>query len=173
MPLLAIGLVGALGMGLSESQSASDDPVYYVDGARPRPGADSGSEDAISSGCVPWSKARPDVFICGPIPSDFEPAAAPGDYATYTSVCDAGAAIFEGQAENLVVAYGLPTAPTIDVKSCGAWGLGSQADQRWTVKFTLANADSVTPYVSARVRDFTVVGDGSAGGTASISEEPW
>jgi hypothetical protein len=68
---------------------------------------------------------------------------------------------------------GLSTAPVIDIKACGAAGLGSATEDRWIVRFPVTNTDAVAPYRSVVVRDFTLDGpeDGVVG--VSLSEEPW
>jgi hypothetical protein len=50
--------------------AANDDPVYYVDGARPMGKVD-------GHGCVPYSEERQDLSICGPLPEDFDPRPKP------------------------------------------------------------------------------------------------
>jgi hypothetical protein len=157
------------------SASPSDNPVYYVDGARPSPGLNEGVELPDSEylkGCVPWSKERPDVHICGPIADSFEPPPPPGGYSDYPDVCDAAARLFNERAEGIQSANGLDSPPTIDVKTCGAAGLGSNAEGRWMVKFGLANPEAVPPYLSADIQSFTLEADGSSVGIF-LSETPW
>lgn len=154
---------------------SSDEPIYYVDGARPSPGLNEGLELPDSEylkGCVPWSKERPDVHICGPIADSFEPPPPPGGYADYPDVCDAAAQIFNERAEEIMLANGLDTPPSIDALSCGAAGLGSNEEGRWMTKFGLANPQDVPPYLSAVIPSFTLHGDGGSV-AVFLSETPW
>lgn len=166
---------------LSDDRSAAaatpspDEPIYYVDGARPSPGVNelemTGTQ--YQDLCVPWSKERPDVYVCGPVSDSFEPAPPPGGIADYPAVCDMAAAIVGERAETLMITNALSTLPVIDIASCGAAGLGSAQESRWMAKFALANAQDVPPYLSVVVRSFTLDGSGGEGPLAVwLSEEP-
>jgi hypothetical protein len=61
----------------SISSISGEQPIYWVDGARPDPGADSGTTKGVPAGCVPYSEARPDVHICGDVLEDYSPAPVP------------------------------------------------------------------------------------------------
>jgi hypothetical protein len=172
--IVVVGLAVLQSLALAACER--DEPIYYVDGARPSPGANSGvaTEGQPPAGCVPWSSERRDVYVCGPVPDSFEPAPPPGDILDYPAVCDIGAAIFRKEAEALMVRNALSTLPVIDVASCGAAGLGSAQEGHWMAKFALANPKDVRPYRSVVLRNFTLDGSGDqrlAGVT--LSEEPW
>lgn len=65
-------VIWALGLGACDR----GEPTYYVDGARPFPGASSGKtlkpDRQYEEGCVPWSADRPDVLICAPVPEGWD-----------------------------------------------------------------------------------------------------
>ena len=161
------------------SHSPSDDPIYYVDGARPSPGVNEGSpvpQSEYRKGCVPWSEERPDVFVCAPVEEGFEPAPPPGGYGDYPQVCDAAAAIFEAHANDLVDEYALPSVPQVELSTCGAGGLGSKDENRWSVKFGLA--ETVGQYSSALIPQLdmdapTGTPQEGPGVIVVLSETPW
>ena len=138
--------------------------MYYVDGARPSPGAE---DSDTGEGCVPWSPDRPDVHICGEVEEGFTPAPTPGGYADYKQVCDQAAQVFQERVKDLVRLCGLEATPAIDLASCGAGGRGSAQENRWLVKFALANADEVSPYRSAWVVELEL--DAAEGGSAEVA----
>lgn len=161
----------ACGEGGSESVRASGSspsPEYWVDGARPSPGAD-GSDDA--KGCVPYSEDRTDVMICGAISDTFRPAPPPGDYADYPEVCEAAAQVFHERAAELEALYDLSALPRIDLQSCGAAGLGDVQEERWMVKFALLDLEEVAPFRSAVLPDLTPGTPEKAG--VRLSEAGW
>lgn len=180
--LLALSALSACG-GLSTSRTASqpspspEAPVYYVDGATPSPGLNEAPDmpsDKYLEGCVPWSRDRPDLYVCGPVADSFTPAPPPGDYADYPAACELAASIFQEWAPTLMANDGLSTLPVIDVASCGATGLGSAQEGRWMAKFALANAQDVSPYRSAVVRGFTLDAIQTERPVAVfLSEAPW
>jgi hypothetical protein len=110
------------------------------------------SEDEYLAGCVPWSKDRPDVHVCGPVPDSFEPPPPLGGSTDYPAVCERAAAIFDERVEGLMDAYSLAAKPVLDAGSCGAEGVGSMTDGVWMAKFSIGNADEVPPYFSVLVR---------------------
>lgn len=173
--LLATSLLAACGESSAMSTAASDpssSPVYYVDGARPSPGLNTGpalAEDEYDKGCVPWSKDRPDVLVCGPIDGSFVPPPAPGDYTDYPEVCEAAAKLFADQAVDLMTANGLTALPQIDTKTCGAAGL---VNDRWLVKFGIANPADVSPFASAIVQGFKLGADPGSF-FVHLLETPW
>ena len=129
--------------------ASPSEPVYYVDGARPSPGLNEGPalpDTEYQEGCVPWSKERPDVYICGPIAESFKPPPPPGDYADYPDVCEAAAAIVVARTRDLMSRYDLLSVAEIEVMSCGAGGIGSEQDGTWMAKFGLVNLHDSAPY---------------------------
>jgi len=168
--VLGLAACGGFRSGTVVGDGATPSPVYYVDGARPLPGAE---DSDTGEGCVPWSPERTDVDVCGPIPEGFEPAPPPGNYADYPALCDEAARIFDERAEGLVQAYGLRAPPRIAVQSCGAAGKGSKEDGRWLAKFGLANAGDVSPYRSAWVMNLTTGGVSELPVTVVLREDPW
>jgi hypothetical protein len=179
--VLSLFVLRACGRSPSASSSTGptaspSEPVYYVDGARPSPGLNVGpalSDAEYQKGCVPWSAQRPDVYICGPIPATFRPPPPPGDYADYPDVCEAAAAIVTAQAEELALSYDLFGVPAVDVKTCGAGGLGSEQAGTWVAKFGLVNLQDVTPYMSVVVRNFSVDGTSKGEVQVMLSRDPW
>jgi hypothetical protein len=145
---LVIGAPGAVALLLVVC--GRTDPSYYVDGARPSPGANTRrspvQDSEYQKGCVPWSEERPDVYICAPVPEGWTPPPPPGSYADYPAVCDDAAKAFEGQGLSLADRYQLRFAPVVDVETCGAAGM---LHGEWQVRFGLANAEDVQPYRSA------------------------
>jgi hypothetical protein len=158
--------------------SPSDDPIYYVDGARPSPGVNEASpvpQSEYIKGCVPWSEERPDYFVCAPVEEGFEPAPPPGGYADYPEVCDAAAAVFETHAKGLVDEYALTSVPQVELSTCGAGGLGSKDENRWLVRFGLA--EMVGKYSSALIpqldMDAQTDSTQGLGVIVVLSETPW
>jgi hypothetical protein len=146
-------------------------PAYFVEGARPSPGAEDSEDD---EGCVPYSGQRPDVHICGrgDLPDSWKPAPPPGDYSDYPAACDAAARIVDDRADELMSVYELSTPPIIDVQSCGAGGLGSEEEDRWRARFGLVNSDDVPPYQSVTVTSFTLDA-GDRPSPVRLSESRW
>lgn len=177
MPL-ALMLAALTACGREEATGGatpSQDPAYYVEGATPSPGLNEGvplPDSEYEAGCVPWSRDREDVLVCGPISESFEPPLPPGGYEDYPAVCDAAATAIAEEGSDLMAAKGLSTAPEVDVGSCGAAGLGSAQEARWVVKFGLSNPDSVAPYASVVIQDFTITGDEHSF-VVILSETPW
>lgn len=170
------GVAGVDDQSSGALESEPDEPVYYVDGARPSPGLNEGvqlSDTTYAEGCVPWSESRTDVLVCGPIDDSYKPPPPPGDYEDYPAVCDAASLIVAHFSKELSAAYELKVAPEADVKSCGAGGLGSEQDATWQARFGLANVDDVAPYESVVVRGFVLDGADGDVPTVYLSEEPW
>jgi hypothetical protein len=168
---LIIGALGVVAL-LLVACDRTDPTTYYVDGARPSPGANTRRSPVPDSeyqkGCVPWSEERPDVYICAAVPEGWMPPAPPGSYADYAAVCDDAAKAFEGQALSLAERYQLRLAPVVDVETCGAAGM---LDGEWQVRFGLANAEDVQPYRSATLFGFDPSSD--APSPFSLSKDPW
>ena len=147
------------------------EPTYYVDGARPSPGANEQpvvSQGEYVKGCVPWSEERPDLHICAPVPEGWSPPPPPGSYADYKAVCDEAAKAVEDQASSLADRYQLRSAPVVDVGTCGAGGM---SNGRWLVKFGPANADDVRPYRSAELFGFDP--SSTEPFLVTLSKHPW
>jgi hypothetical protein len=144
-------------------------PIYYVDGAMPSPGAENSDNN---EGCVQWSKERPDVWVCAPLPDpSFSPPPPPGDATDYPKVCAAAADIFNERAAFVMNANALKALPVIQESTCRAAGVGNSSDGRWIAKFSLETpATSVdnAVFVGAEVRNFTLDG---RGGAVLLSEE--
>jgi hypothetical protein len=178
--LLAVGCARSPDEGrVAQASESPNDPIYYVDGARPDPNVNDGRElpdVEYLQGCVQWSSERPDVYICETVPESYRPAPAPGGYADYSAVCDAAAQVFAAHAAQLVEIRGLPTLPIIDIMSCGAAGLGTAQEKRWIVKFALANAQDVLPYRSVIIQGLVfgdVVSDKGPPVLVRLSGAPW
>jgi cytochrome c biogenesis protein CcmG/thiol:disulfide interchange protein DsbE len=100
-------------------------PKFYVDGARPVEGAN----PEVKGECVQWSRDRPDVHICGPLPDGWAPGAAPGGADVYGDVCRA--VLDKYQFEGTLPIFS-PNAkavaagdPTIDPSSCYVTPMGT------------------------------------------------
>lgn len=92
---ILFGLLPACSNASSSNASPSDSPSgtgsteYFVDGARPSPGAGTGTfkDGEQPPGCVPYSADREDVYICGAnVPSNYTPP--PKPYAD-SGICSA------------------------------------------------------------------------------------
>jgi len=150
--------------------SATSSPIYYVDGAMPSPGAENSDNN---EGCVQWSKDRPDVWVCAPLPdANFSPPPPPGDATDYPEVCEVAAQILKQNAKSLMDVYALQSLPAIDVSSCRASGIGNAREGRWMAKFWLETpVTSVTDaqvFVAAEIHNFTL--EGRQGGIILSSE---
>ena len=97
------------------------EPVYFVDGARPEAGADSGIESEVADRCVQYSEERPDVQICGTVAPDWTP---PPEPYFEPNVCQAA---LEWLAER--------HSPAVDPESC----LVIEGSATWDVVFVPAN----------------------------------
>jgi hypothetical protein len=140
--IVVVGLAVLQSLALAGCER--DEPIYYVDGARPSPGANSGvaTEGQPPAGCVPWSSERRDVYVCGPVPDSFEPAPPPGDILDYPAVCDIGAAIFRKEAEALMVRNAFQRSPSSTSQVAGPRGLVAHRkatgwqSSRWPIQRT-------------------------------------
>jgi hypothetical protein len=65
---------------VTSSPRVAEEPIYYVDGARPHvidPSSSSKGIPDMPEGCVQWSANRPDIHICGDIPAGWTPSPKP------------------------------------------------------------------------------------------------
>jgi hypothetical protein len=138
LTLLVAGL--SLGVASAGDGSSNEEPKYYVDGARAAPNADAQTNE----GCVPWSSAQADVYVCGPLPAGWEPPAPPHYDA---SLCQSAQAILTAQRASLLDNWGF--VPEVDASTCVVMGHVNGYD--WYVLFTLANGDEARPYGHALV----------------------
>lgn len=176
---IAIALISAISVWLASavgarspdtSPSPTSEPQYYVEGARPSPGADTGVEPAsgaIPDGCVPWSNERPDVVVCGAVPPGWEPPPAAGDAVTYPDVCSVAAAVFASQAPALAQRYDLDTVPVLDTATCAAVGVGGSGEGTWRVTYSLGSASQVGGYQVAEIWNLRL----DASGTRAVDSE--
>ncbi len=159
----AVRALGAADAG--PGPSSSDQPVYYVEGARPSPGATERAtwvtDGEAPPGCVPYSPERPDAYVCAELPPGFEPPPTPGTGEAYPEVCAVAARLVEERAERLSWERQLLSVFEIDPEGCVAWGMGPKSEGRWTASFPLVrpveSADGQT-YRAAIVWDFTLAG---------------
>jgi hypothetical protein len=149
--IVLIGLVAALVMlvaagaseGSDEAEGATptdspDDPIYYVDGARPYEveGYRTGDE-----GCVPWSKDRPDFLICGSgVPEGWTP---PPEPYYDKQICDAAIKWLDDERARLSDAgfdtnYIAEVYPEIVDSSCLVREPAAGDMTHWTVTFQSA-----------------------------------
>jgi hypothetical protein len=114
--LVGVGL--AVAAGSSRGTQGGSEPQYWIDGARPT--RVEGQVYLEGEGCVPYSPQRPDVKICGEVPTDFVP---PPEPAYDAEVCQQAIAYYSelranyaasGASESQVDA----THPEIDPASC-------------------------------------------------------
>ena len=103
------------------SAPAQEEPSrYYTEGARPT--RDSGRVYQETEGCVPYSRSRPDIQVCGTLPKGYEPPAQPGGYEEYRGVCDQAAAQHNrdraSAAQDLSPQEAEEQYPAIDISSC-------------------------------------------------------
>ena len=108
---LIVGLFGViLGTTVALSQ---EEPVYYVEGARPEPTTGFISEDQLREVCVPYSEDRSETLICGDLPADFKlgESASPGE--KFPGVCEAALKLYEADP-----ATWSADSPEIDASSC-------------------------------------------------------
>lgn len=148
----------------SASATPTEEPVYYVEGARPSPGASKGAvwvEDGEAPpGCVPYSPDR-GGWVCGELPSGFEPPAPPGYFEDYPETCAVAKKIVEARAERVSRELQLPLVFEIDPDGCVAWGMGAGDEGRWAARFPLAH-EVVSPegevYRTVVVWEFTLEG---------------
>ncbi len=177
----ALVVVGAFGIRAFGAADASDDraaapgvgPTYYVEGARPAPGA---TEQAVwvedgdaPPGCVPYSPERPRSYVCDELPAGFEPAPPPGTSEDYPEGCAIAAKVIRDRAAELSRQIGLSEVFQIDPSGCMAAGMGAAQEGRWMARFPLVrevSAPDGTTYRTAVVWEFTIAG------TTVEGEEP-
>jgi len=171
--------VRALGAGDGTPEAAepspTGEPVYYVEGARPSPGATERpawvEDGEAPPGCVPYSPERPGAYVCGELPPGFEPPPPPGTAKDYPEVCAVAAKVIEEQAERLSRELQLASVFEIDPSGCAAWGMGPKSEGRWTASFPLVrpvvSAEGET-YRTAVVWDFTLAGENPETGGAPM-----
>jgi hypothetical protein len=114
--LLLASVAAALGVAISSA--GSDQPTYYVDGARP-----SRTEGVLYTeheGCVPYSASRPELYVCGPLPDGFVP---PSEPFQDSEICSLAVSELE-ERRTRMAATGMSQeeieslAPAVDVSSC-------------------------------------------------------
>jgi hypothetical protein len=105
--LLSINLLSGQ---TSHAVNAVDEPLYYVDGARPPADRPSGPvpEADVDKYCVPYSPQRPDVHVCEDLPPGWQPTPKP---CFDKAICDTA---FEWMTSNPDDSF----SPKVDPESC-------------------------------------------------------
>lgn len=167
--VVASGLaVRAFGAADETSESSpTDEPIYYVEGARPAPGATDRTvwvkDGEAPPGCVPYSPDRPASYVCGEPPAGWQPPDPPGTAEDHPEVCATAVEILKAELERLARDLELPATPRIDAAACQAAGLRAPDEDdrgRWLARFPIVNANEVKPYAMAAV--FFTLGGGDA-----------
>jgi hypothetical protein len=127
---LTIGVVAT-----ASGADPADVPEYYIDGARPQPGADPETGD----GCVFWSPERTDFAICGEIDPGWTPLSVPGYHA---EACEQAERLLVEKIGDVKRAFNV--TPMIDVSTCFAAERRSGLD--WFVTFDISNTTETGIY---------------------------
>jgi hypothetical protein len=130
---LAVAVIAVAGVSLGVVATASgadpaDAPKYYVDGARPKVGAN----PQTGEGCVFWSPERTDFAVCGEIDPGWTPPSVPGFHA---EACEQAQRVLTAKIGEVEDAFSV--IPAIDTSTCFATERSNGLD--WFVLFDISN----------------------------------